>query len=122
VHFKYRPLLVRSVGMYRCEKTCFGFALELHYDAADVRGVWDPQDDLALYNIEVGVVLVRVLQSDRNVHCVGLPVECFSCDCLLWKRVFEIAVEVERHITLYEGLRYLLFANKSTQRAKSVPV
>jgi hypothetical protein len=79
MHLKYGPLLVRPVGMYRCEETCFRFALELYYDAADVGGIRNPQDNLSLNDIEVGIVLVRVLQSDSNVHCVRLPMECFGC-------------------------------------------
>jgi hypothetical protein len=77
VHLKYRPLLVWPVGMYRREETCFGFALELYYDAANVGGIRNPQDNLSLNNIEVGIVLVRVLQSDRNVHCVCV-IACYG--------------------------------------------
>lgn len=56
-------LFVRSVWMYWCKQPRPRLAFELHDDAADVGGIWHPQKHLSLDQIEVGVVLVRVLES-----------------------------------------------------------
>lgn len=64
VHFEHRTLLVRPVWVYWSEETGPTLTLELHDDAADIGRIWHPQGDLSIDDVEIGIVLVGVLQSD----------------------------------------------------------
>jgi hypothetical protein len=82
--FQNRPLLIRSAGMYRSEESCLRLAFELHYDAADIGRIRHPQEHSALNDIEVGVMLVRVIERDCDQHCRLAVVARSSYTCLLF--------------------------------------
>lgn len=86
VDFQNWPLPLSSVWPYHCHQACSRLALELHYDAADIGGVWHAQKHSSLYDIEIGVVFVRVIESYRDKHRgrVGVSngdVEPLLCRC-----------------------------------------
>jgi hypothetical protein len=68
VHFEDRPLPLWSVWPDCCQQPCPSLALELYNDAAHIARIWDPQKDLSLYDIEVRVVRMRMLEADRDEH------------------------------------------------------
>ena len=80
--FQNWSLLIRSAGMYRSEESCLRLAFELHYNAADIGRIRHPQEHSALNNIEVGVMLVWVIERDRDQHC-RLVVAAGSLRCAL---------------------------------------
>lgn len=82
--FQDWSLLIRSAGMYRSEESCLRLAFKLHYNAADIGRIRHPQEHSALNNIEVGIMLVRVVERNRDQH-YGLAVVAVSlCTCLLF--------------------------------------
>lgn len=58
--------------MYGRQQSGPALTLELHDDAADVRRIRYAQKYLALYEIQISVVLMRMLQHDADNH-VGRP-------------------------------------------------
>lgn len=102
VDFEYRTLLIGPGGMYWREQSRLRLPLELHDDAADVGGIRHPQHHLSLYDIEICVMLVRMLKSYRDVHvCCLMVIAVKVRDVLREWKVAESMV-VEGHITVYE--------------------
>jgi hypothetical protein len=84
VDFQDRSLLIWSAGMYRSEESCLRLAFKLHYNAADIGRIRHPQEHSALNNIEVGIMLVRVIERDCDQHCELSVVAVLLCTCLLF--------------------------------------
>lgn len=62
--------------MYGRQQPGPALALELDDDAAEVRRIRHAQRDLALYHIEIGIVIVRVLQHDVDNHVGPRYADC----------------------------------------------
>ena len=68
MHLQYRLLSFPPVWSDSCQQPCPRFSLELHNNAAHSGGIWNPQENSSLYDVEVGVVRVRMLKADRDNH------------------------------------------------------
>lgn len=68
VHFQDWSLLVWSAWVYRRKEPRFRFALELHYDAADIGRIRHPQKYSALDDIEIRVMFVRMIERNGDQH------------------------------------------------------
>jgi hypothetical protein len=68
VYLQYWSLLVGSVWMYGCQQSRSALAFELHDDATDVGWIRYAQEHFSGYVVEIGVVLVRMLECYGDDH------------------------------------------------------
>lgn len=107
VHLQDRSLLVWSTRVDWREQPGPALTFKLHDNAADIGRIRHAQKHFALDDIEVGVVLMRMLQHDVDNHLgrLGAPATlsgfCFRVrqQCVvLSKWVLAKLVGVERHV------------------------
>ena len=79
VHLENGSLSLRSVWPDGCHQSRSCFALELHHDAANICRIGHPQVHPSLDNIEVRVVLVRVIEAYRDNHRRYWHARCIGC-------------------------------------------